>query len=288
MDTSEPPLIELREAHAYQPQQQALEAALKSLGITCLMRDPLSATLRLQSLLKHLPSGSNIEVLLQQEIDFYLSSTVQFIDSSSESLENGPASRQSSDSSVPKGVTGGSVQLRRSSSSSPLVGSRGRATAMAAMEPYMVLRNDTVRAEWRSVFGSRERIPWKDFWHKLVQPQVRGLSGRNAQWSPHADRSAPPHWIWIQSEQPPWLFEQCTTTSLLGCIHLPRHTVPHNLAPCPAGSACCCCSHTSGALTGSWTSSPQTTCSSTCSAAAAACSPCPRWTLLSRLTSAQP
>lgn len=177
VDTSEPPLVELRGARTYQPQQQALEAALKTIGITRLMRDPLSATLRLQSLLNHLPSGSNIEVLLQQEIDFYLSSTVQFIDSSSsESLDNGAGGRASSDSSAPKGVVAGnSAQaLRRSSSSSPLVGGRARAAAMAAMEPYMVLRNDTVRAEWRSIFGSRERITWKDFWHKLVQPQVWG------------------------------------------------------------------------------------------------------------------
>jgi hypothetical protein len=36
----------------------------------------------------------------------------------------------------------------------------------------MVLRNDTVRSEWRGAFGGRERVTWKEFWYKLVQPQV--------------------------------------------------------------------------------------------------------------------
>lgn len=181
VDTSEPPLLELSTYRAYQPQQQQLENVLKQLGITRLLRDPLSAMLRLQTLLNHLPSGSNIEVLLQQEIDYYLSSCMQFVDTNGAGSE--ATSRENSFSwvgggdSLQKGnglggSNGSSTSLRRSSSSGPLMASRARAAAMSAVEPYMVLRNDTVRAEWRSVFGNRERITWKEFWHKLVQPQV--------------------------------------------------------------------------------------------------------------------
>jgi hypothetical protein len=181
VDTSQPPLTELSAALAYQPQQQQLEGLMKQLGIARLLRDPLSATLRLQSLLNHLPSGSNIEVLLQQEIDFYQSG---FLDSERftsngdalASMDLGSRAGSGSDSGVPKGPGDSSSaqqQLRRSSSSSgPLLAGRARAAAIAAVEPYMVLRNDTVRAEWRSTFGSRERITWKEFWHKLVHSQV--------------------------------------------------------------------------------------------------------------------
>lgn len=178
VDTSQPPLTELSAARVYQPQQQQLEHMLKQLGIARLLRDPLSATLRLQSLLNHLPSGSNIEVLLQQEIDFYLSSCLQFTETTSSDPSGldtvGSRANSGSDSSAQKGANGNSAQaLRRSSSSGPLIAGRARAAALSAVEPYMVLRNDTVRAEWRSMFGTRERITWKEFWHKLVQPQVR-------------------------------------------------------------------------------------------------------------------
>lgn len=176
VDTSQPPLTELSTAFTYQPQQQLLENPLKQLGIVRLLRDPLSATLRLQSLLNHLPSGSNIEVLLQQEIDFYLSSCMQFTDAagSETSMDSVSRAGSGSDSSVQKANGNSAQALRRSSSSGPLMAGRSRAAAGAsAVEPYMVLRNDTVRAEWRSVFGPRERITWKEFWHKLVQPQVR-------------------------------------------------------------------------------------------------------------------
>lgn len=181
VDTSQPPLTELSAALTYQPQQQQLEGLMKQLGIARLLRDPLSATLRLQSLLNHLPSGSNIEVLLQQEIDFYQSGFLQYTERFTPngevpaSMDLGSRAGSGSDSGVPKGPSGSSAQqqLRRSSSSSgPLLAGRARAAAMAAVEPYMVLRNDTVRAEWRSTFGSRERITWKEFWHKLVHPQV--------------------------------------------------------------------------------------------------------------------
>jgi hypothetical protein len=93
-DTSEQPIADLRRPHTYAPQQQQqqLEIALKHLGgIAKLLRDPLSATIRLQSLLHHLPSGSNIDTLLQQEIDHYLSSQLWFSDSDSR-----PGSRESS------------------------------------------------------------------------------------------------------------------------------------------------------------------------------------------------
>lgn len=181
VDTSQPPLTELSAALTYQPQQQQLEGLMKQLGIARLLRDPLSATLRLQSMLNHLPSGSNIEVLLQQEIDFYQSGFLQYTERLTSngdalaSMDLGSRAGSGSDSGVPKGPSGSSTQqqLRRSSSSSgPLLAGRARAAAMAAVEPYMVLRNDTVRAEWRSTFGSRERITWKEFWHKLVHPQV--------------------------------------------------------------------------------------------------------------------
>lgn len=181
VDTSEPPLVELRSPRAYQPQQQQLEATLKNLGITKLLRDPLSAVLKLQSLLNHLPSGSNIEVLLQQEMDYYLSSCLQFTDSNGSSGSESSSREASftragsgSDSTLPK-LNGSGALRRQSSSSGPLAGVRGgsRTGSASVMEPYMVLRNDTVRSEWRSMFGSRERITWKEFWHKLVQPQVR-------------------------------------------------------------------------------------------------------------------
>lgn len=180
VDSSEPPLQELQTARTYQPQQQQLESALKTLGITRLLRDSLSATLRLQTLLNHLPSGSNIEVLLQQEIDFYLSSCVHFpeYNGTSSAIRENSFNRagSGSDSGLPKlsgpGSGNSATQLRRSSSSGPIAGIRGRAASMQAVEPFMVLRNDTVRAEWRSVIGLRERITWKEFWHKLVQPQV--------------------------------------------------------------------------------------------------------------------
>lgn len=182
VDTSEPPLTELTAARRYQPQQQQLESALKQLGITRLLRDPLSAMLRLQSLLNHLPSGSNIEVLLQQEIDFFLSSCMQYPENGSSSASREDSFSRvgsGSDSSVLKangpGSGNSSTTLRRSSSSGPMAAGRGRAAGGAAVEPFMVLRNDTVRAEWRSIFGSRERITWKEFWHKLVQPQVSML-----------------------------------------------------------------------------------------------------------------
>lgn len=69
VDTSAPPLAELALPCSYPPQQQPLECALKQFGgIERLLRDSLSATLRLQSLMNHLPSGSNIEALLQQEV----------------------------------------------------------------------------------------------------------------------------------------------------------------------------------------------------------------------------
>eukprot|EP00775_Hariotina_reticulata_P003910 gene3910-4164_t len=45
---------------------------------------------------------------------------------------------------------------------------RGRTPAVSVVEPFMVLRNDVVRSEWRAAFGPRERITWKEFWNKLV------------------------------------------------------------------------------------------------------------------------
>jgi hypothetical protein len=177
-DTSEQPIADLRRRHSYAPQQQQLEVALKHLGgIAKLLRDPLSATIRLQSLLHHLPSGSNIDTLLQQEIDHYLSSQLWFSDS-----ESRPGSRESSFyvSSTATGSGGGGVgragssggsgggMLRRQSS----LGPGRRPATLSVVEPFMVLRNDTVRSEWRGAFGGRERVTWKEFWYKLVQPQV--------------------------------------------------------------------------------------------------------------------
>ncbi|WIA36602.1 hypothetical protein OEZ86_007890 [Tetradesmus obliquus] len=177
-DTSEQPIADLRRPHTYAPQQQQLEAALKHLGgITKLLRDPLSATIRLQSLLHHLPSGSNIDTLLQQEIDHYLSSQLWFSDSDSR-----PGSRESSFyvSSTASGSGSGGVgragsgggsgggMLRRQRS----LGPGRRPATLSVVEPFMVLRNDTVRSEWRGAFGGRERVTWREFWYKLVQPQA--------------------------------------------------------------------------------------------------------------------
>lgn len=177
VDTSEEPLLELKKPRSYAPQQQQLEAALKHLGgIAKLLRDPLSATIRLQSLLHHLPSGSNIDALLQQEIDHYLSSQLWFSDSSSSrpgSRENsfsrlGSAGSNGSNGLARGGSNGsGSGLLRRTSS----LGARGRAS-LSVVEPFMVLRNDIVRTEWRQAFGGRERVTWREFWYKMVQPTV--------------------------------------------------------------------------------------------------------------------
>eukprot|EP00878_Enallax_costatus_P012153 GHUV01012690.1.p1 GENE.GHUV01012690.1~~GHUV01012690.1.p1 ORF type:complete len:612 (+),score=147.24 GHUV01012690.1:321-2156(+) len=176
VDTSQEPLVELKKARSYPPQQQQLEAALKSLGgIAKLLRDPLSATLRLQSLLHHLPSGSNIDALLQQEIDHYLSSQLWFSDNSSRpgSRENSFNRMSSAGSSGSNGLNrggsggSGSGMLRRTSS----LGTRARAT-LSVVEPFMVLRNDTVRTEWRQAFGGRERVTWREFWSRMVQPAV--------------------------------------------------------------------------------------------------------------------
>lgn len=184
-DTSEPPLADLKKPRMYAPQQQQLEVALKHLGgITKLLRDPLSATIRLQSLLHHLPSGSNIDTLLQQEIDHYLSSQLWFSESGSGSRsgsrENSFNRLNSSGSNgsggaVGRANSGGSIHgsssggvLRRQSS----LGPGRRPATLSVVEPFMVLRNDTVRSEWRAAFGGRERVSWKEFWYKLVQPQV--------------------------------------------------------------------------------------------------------------------
>jgi hypothetical protein len=178
-DTSEQPIADLRRRHTYAPQQQQLEIALKNLGgITKLLRDPLAATIRLQSLLHHLPSGSNIDTLLQQEIDHYLSSQLWFSDNDSR-----PGSRESSFyvSSTATGSGGGGVGRAGSNGGSgggmlwrqSSLGPGRRPATLSVVEPFMVLRNDTVRSEWRGAFGGRERVTWKEFWYKLVQPQVR-------------------------------------------------------------------------------------------------------------------
>jgi hypothetical protein len=209
VDTSVPPLAQLQRPSYYEPQQQQLAAALKALGgMERLLRDSLSATVRLQGCLNHLPSGSNIEALLQQEVDFYLSGSMPLLDREARegsnhgggaaaasggtfasALEDGFGVRVGSGSSGGGGSSsggmprlsgsvhgaggngsftsgGGNARLRRSSSSA------AARLRQLAVEPYMVLRNNTVRAEWRAVFGGRERVPWKDFWHKLVQPQA--------------------------------------------------------------------------------------------------------------------
>lgn len=177
VDTSEQPLLDLKKPRSYPPQQQQLEVALKNLGgIAKLLRDPLSATIRLQSLLHHLPSGTNIDSLLQQEIDHYLSSQLWFSDNSSRpGSRNNSFNRLSSAGSsgsngLNRGSSGGSGSgmLRRTSS----IGQRAR-TSLSVVEPFMVLRNDTVRTEWRQAFGGRERVTWREFWYKLVQPTVR-------------------------------------------------------------------------------------------------------------------
>lgn len=191
VDTSQPPLTDLQQPCAYAQQQQQLECALKQFGgIERLLRDSLSATLRLQSLMNHLPSGSNIEALLQQEIEYYQSSSLPLLERDGSMagadafLRAGSGSSNGGSGSLPK-VNGGlatigsggggsssASRLRRTSSSAgrPLKGG----AAVQAAEPYMVLRNDTVRSEWRVVFNNKERVLWKDFWHKMVQPQVRG------------------------------------------------------------------------------------------------------------------
>lgn len=182
VDTSEQPLLDLKKPRSYAPQQQQLEIALKNLGgIGKLLRDPLSATIRLQSLLHHLRSGSNIEALLQQEIDHYLSSQLWFSDSSS----SRPGSRENSFTRLGSGGSGGSNGLNRGSSGgsgsgllrrTSSLGARAR-TNLSIVEPFMVLRNDTVRTEWRQAFNGRERVTWREFWYKLVQPAVRIQQG---------------------------------------------------------------------------------------------------------------
>lgn len=176
VDTSQQPLVELKNPRSYAPQQQQLEAALKNLGgIAKLLRDPLSATIRLQSLLHQLPSGSNIDFILQQEIDHYLSSHLWF-----SSISSRPGSQENSfnrlgsagsngSNGLNRGSSGGSGSgmLRRTSS----LGARARPT-LSVVEPFMVLRNDTVRTEWRQAFGGRERVTWREFWSKMVQPAV--------------------------------------------------------------------------------------------------------------------
>jgi hypothetical protein len=77
---------------------------------------------------------------------------------------------------------GGSGSGGRLSSSAGRLQKLG--AAGSAAEPFMVLRNDIVRSEWRAVFSSRERVLWKDFWHKLVHPQVRARGGWGQHWQP--------------------------------------------------------------------------------------------------------
>jgi hypothetical protein len=42
-------------------------------------------------------------------------------------------------------------------------------------EPASVLRHPALRAEWQRRIGAKERVPWREFWYKLVQPQVGGV-----------------------------------------------------------------------------------------------------------------
>lgn len=185
VDTSAQPLADLRKPRMYAPQQQQLEAALKNYGgIHNLMRDPLSATLRLQVLMHHLPSGTNIDTLLQHEIDYYLSSQLWYTHGGSRptsrdnSFNRTGSGSSSGGNSMGRANSGGSNHgsgsggMLRRNSSMGLPGSRGRSTAVSVVEPFMVLRNDVVRSEWRAAFGPRERITWKEFWNKLVAGHV--------------------------------------------------------------------------------------------------------------------
>jgi hypothetical protein len=73
----------------------------------------------------------------------------------------------------------GGVEPSGGSGRSSSVGGAGGGGA----EPGSVLRHLALRAEWQRRIGAKERVPWREFWYKLVQPQVphhgefSGLSG---------------------------------------------------------------------------------------------------------------
>ncbi|KAI8464297.1 MAG: hypothetical protein J3K34DRAFT_120548 [Monoraphidium minutum] len=39
-------------------------------------------------------------------------------------------------------------------------------------DPAAVLRHMSLRLEWQRRLGNKERVPWRDFWYRLVQPQA--------------------------------------------------------------------------------------------------------------------
>lgn len=152
LDLPDTPDINLQQPASFEPKQQTLASGLSYLGgMEAVAVDVPAAAIKLRRYVRQ-PSGCDLEQKLWREVEYAASS----------GLLRSP------------GITSNSTSKRVASGRpSFAAGTMLRAAAVAG--PHLVLRNAEVRAEWRKAFGPVERVTWRDFWQKLVQPQAAEL-----------------------------------------------------------------------------------------------------------------
>jgi hypothetical protein len=142
----------LQQPASFEPQQQALASALSYLGgMEAVAVDVPAAAIKLRRCVRQ-PSCCDLEQKLSREVEYAASS----------GLLRAP------------GITSNSTS-KRATSGRPSFAAGTMLRAAAVAGPHLVLRNAEVRAEWRKAFGPVERVTWRDFWQKLVQPQAAEL-----------------------------------------------------------------------------------------------------------------
>jgi hypothetical protein len=116
-------------------------------------------------------SGQTLEALLTTEAEIWATS--------------GSEGGAKSDALSAGGLSSEALRPIAESSSGPMPGAGGVGSSTGgsggwfpsgAIEPSAVLRHPMLRSEWQRRVGAKERISWRGFWYKLVQPQVRGVS----------------------------------------------------------------------------------------------------------------
>lgn len=169
------------------------------------IRDPTNAARRLAPGMVPPPSGQSFESLITSEAEVWAASARDAAAAAAAcspfspagtaggaapgaSGGGGGAAAAPADGGFSVALSGGSVTGRgalRAALVEPSGGSArglallagGAGAGVCGVEPTAVLRHSALRAEWQRRLGPKERVPWRDFWYKLVQPQVRGGLG---------------------------------------------------------------------------------------------------------------
>jgi len=141
-----------------------------------LVRDIPTATRRLAPGMQAARSGQSFESFITSEAEVWAaggSDTASVSSIGLSSVHSGGGNHHHNSGSNHQHQGGSSAEglaLRQSS------GGGAAPAAVAgggAVEPSVVVQHATLRGEWQRRIGAKERVSWREFWYKLVQPQVR-------------------------------------------------------------------------------------------------------------------